>query len=112
MKHTITMRKITVGFLLSISLSVFAGAVSAQGKQAILLMRSGNTAAACEGTAEMNYRTVFELKLNNKDEIRMLTGAVSAGSSPDTMIVPRNVYEDAVKNKLTNAFELRWQNNF
>lgn len=80
-------------------------AVKAQGKQAILILRSGAAAAAgCEGSVELNYQILNDVKLNNKEEIRLLS---LPGSGPSST-VSRKMYEDAGKRKLRDLYAVKW----
>jgi hypothetical protein len=107
MKQTKKTRKTLLALLTVVSAFIFASTASAQGKQAVVLMRSGNTtASSCDGASEMNYQIVYDLKINSKDEIRLLN------QSGHTSSVSRKDYEDAPKNKLTNLYQLKWQNDF
>jgi hypothetical protein len=85
--------------------------VHGQGKQAIIILRSPGTGASvseCEGTADLNYQIVNDLKLNNKDEIR-LAGNLSAQS--DSAVITRKAYEDSAKGKLKDLSMLGWGRN-
>jgi hypothetical protein len=80
-------------------------AVNAQGKQAILILRSGDDAAAgCEGSVELNYQILYDAKLNNKEEVRLLTLPGSSSSAR----VSRKMYEDSAKRKLRDLYALKW----
>jgi hypothetical protein len=107
------LQKFLVIFSAALLVLISVSTAFSQGKQAIVLMRSGNTTAAnCDGASDMNYQTVFDLKLNTKDEIRLLNVTLREGVTPETGSVPRKLYEDSPKNKLNNMFQLKWQNGF
>src|SRR5262245_60037970 len=87
-----------LGFWLAIS-------VNAQGKQAVVILRSGDfKSGACEGAAKLDHQVLFDVKLNNKDEVRLLN---LPGWSSSTM-VSRKGYEDSGKRKLRDLFALKW----
>lgn len=89
---------ICFGLLLAIS-------VSAQGKQAIVVKRSGEfKSAACDGAPNMDYEILFDVKLNNKDEVRLL----NLPGWASTTMVSRKTYEDSGKRKMRDLFALKW----
>lgn len=101
--------KIGSFFALSISLLflslLFPVATHAQGKQAIVILRSGDTAATgCEGSVELSSQILNDVKLNNKDEVRLLNLPASSAS----VMVSRKTYEDSGKRKLRDLFALKW----
>jgi hypothetical protein len=104
-------RKLTLTFL-SLLLCLFGVMkVHGQGKQAVIILRSpgaGASVSECEGTSDLNYQIVNDLKLNNKDEIR-LAGNLSAQS--DSAVVTRKAYEDSAKGKLKDLSMLAWGRN-
>ncbi|MCY7376116.1 MAG: hypothetical protein LH472_09110, partial [Pyrinomonadaceae bacterium] len=113
MKRTKIMRKMLTGLILVISVFIFASTVSAQGAQAVVLIRSGNASMSkCDGAADMNYQIITDIKLNTDGAIRLFNAAVREGASPDSMSVSRKDYEDATKNKLVNMYALKWQDDF
>lgn len=113
MKQINKTRRFLIGLFSVISVFTFILEASAQGNQAIVIMRSGNASTTnCDGTAEMNYQIVSDIKLNTDGEIRLFNAAIGEGTSPDSMNVSRKSYEDAPKNKLVNLYALKWQNNF
>jgi len=71
----------------------FAPEARAQGQQAIVIIKpAGGLANDCDGTAEINYHIVFDLKLNSRDKIRLLTNeTIKDGSAR----ISRQVYESA-----------------
>jgi hypothetical protein len=82
-----------------------AVSVNAQGKQAVVILRSGDfKSGACEGTAKLDHQILFDVKLNNKDEVRLLN--LPAWSS--STMVSRKSYEDSGKRKLRDLFALKW----
>ena len=83
----------------------FAGSVNAQGKQAVVIMRSGDSkTAACEGTANLDHQILFDVKLNNKEDVRLLNLASWSSSTS----ISRKSYEDSGKRKLRELFALKW----
>lgn len=82
--------------------------VKAQGKQAIVILRSGdNAATGCEGSAEVSYQILYDAKLNNKEEVRLLTLPGSSSSAR----ISRKMYEDSAKRKLRDLYALKWSND-
>jgi hypothetical protein len=99
----------TSSFLSILILATFVGFVTtskvrAQGKQAIVVLRTAENATGCEGSAELTYQILYDAKLNNKDEVRLLT---LPGSSP-SVTVSRKMYEDSAKRKLRDLYALKW----
>ncbi len=95
-------------FILAFCLALIAaGSINAQGKQAIVILRSGETTNGCEGAVNLDYQIVFDTKLNNKDEVRLLNFPLSSSSA----IVSRKNYEDSGKRKLRELHSLRWDKN-
>lgn len=92
--------------MLAISLGLWlAGSASAQGKQAVVIMRSGEfKTAACEGAPNLDHQILFDVKINNKDEVRLLN--LPAWSS--STMVSRKSYEDSGKRKMRDLFALKW----
>jgi len=89
-------------------LLVVAGSIHAQGKQAIVVLRSGESSnGGCEGAVDLSYQIIFDAKLNNKDEVRLLNFPVSNPAAT----VSRKTYEDSTKRKLRELFSLRWENS-
>ena len=85
--------------LFALTLCLFADA-HAQKRQAIVIMRppgGGAQVAQCDGTMDLIYQLVSDVKLNNKEEVRM---AGNLGASSDSASVPREVYEKTQKTKL------------
>src|ERR1044072_325301 len=100
------MKKMSVIITLVMFILVLFSPALSQGKQAIVLMRGDGRPSVCEGTTEINYKTVFGVKFNNNDDIRL---AAASGYISETTGVTRDNYESAAKNKLANLFELKWQ---
>ncbi|MFN0141493.1 MAG: hypothetical protein ACKVQW_15575 [Pyrinomonadaceae bacterium] len=101
-KNLITTSLLLLGFGIG-------GLVFAQGKQAIVILRAGNAApAACDGGAELNYQTVYDLRFSNKDEIRLLDSAVVGVRPSDATYISRKAYEDSPKGKLVNMYQVKW----
>ena len=113
MKQTRKLQKLFIGFGALAAIFILSQTAFSQGKQAVVVMRQGGATAvaACEGTTQINYQLVSDLKLNNKDEIRLVSFSANEGLSPDSTSVSRKLYEDAAKNKLANMYQLKWQNN-
>lgn len=86
----------------------FAGSVNGQGKQAVVIMRSGDSkSAACEGAAKLDHQILFDVKLNNKEDVRLFNLASWASST----MISRKTYEDSGKRKLRDLFALKWDEN-
>ena len=82
-----------------------AGAVNGQGKQAVVIMRSGEFKnGACEGAANLDHQVLFDVKLNNKDEVRLFNFPSAISST----MISRKSYEDSGKRKLRDLFALKW----
>jgi hypothetical protein len=79
--------------------------VRGQGKQAVVILRADatSTGTGCEGGADITYRIVYEVRLNAKEEIRMLNGASS--------YVTRDAYDKSGKTKLRDLYGLKWKDN-
>jgi hypothetical protein len=80
----------------------------AQGKQSIIILRSSGTdtkASGCEGTTDISYQIVTDIKINNKDEVRLLNGFSASGPSS---IVGREPYDRSGKIKSKDLFVLKW----
>jgi hypothetical protein len=93
----------TVAFFLSLLIPI---AAQAQGKQAIVILRPEGTAATgCDGTVELSSQVLNDVKLNNKDEVRLL----NLPASNPSVTVSRKSYEDSGKRKLRDLFALRWE---
>jgi hypothetical protein len=103
-----------VRFLLPACLFLMAGPhhTYAQGKQAIAILRpsgGATTATGCEGTSDINYQLIRDFKLNNEDEVRLISDVTtSAGASAS---VSRKSYEKSGKSKLRDLAELKWGND-
>ncbi len=77
-----------------------ASRINAQGKQAIVILRppaASPTDGECGGTMEINYQIVNDLKLNNKDAVRLVDSQTSLVESSQ---VSRKTYETASQSKL------------
>ena len=80
----------------------------AQGKQAIVILRTTGAEAStsgCDGTAEISYQVVYDLKLNNEDEVRLLN---SGGGGNPSDSVSRKEYESSTKSKLRDLVSIKW----
>ena len=90
-------------------LSCLLGAVPAraQGKQAIVILRTTGAEAStsgCDGTAEISYQVVYDLKLNNEDGVRLLNAG--GGGNPSAS-VSRKEYESSAKSKLRDLVSMQ-----
>jgi hypothetical protein len=82
-----------------------AVSVNGQGKQAVVIMRSGEfKSGACEGAANLDHQILFDVKLNNKDEVRLFTFP----SWNSSTMVSRKSYEDSGKRKLRDLYAFKW----
>lgn len=102
----------TSSFLSILILATFVGfltpnQVKAQGKQAIVILRTAENATGCEGSAELTYQTLYDVKLNNKEEVRLLSLPGSSSSAR----ISRKMYEDSAKRKLRDLYALKWSND-
>ncbi len=86
-------------------LLVTAGLANGQGKQAVVILRSEQASGGCDGNVNLNFQVIVDPKLNNKDEIRLLSPIASGVSS----VVSRKVYEDSGKRKLRDLYALKWE---
>jgi hypothetical protein len=91
-------------------LSCLLGVVPAraQGKQAIVILKAAGAEApssGCDGTAEISYQIVYDLKLNNEDEVRLLNA--DGGGNPSAS-VSRKEYESSAKSKLRDLVSIKW----
>lgn len=78
----------------------------AQGKQAVIILRTAeNNAPGCDGQAQLSYQIINGPKVNNQEEVRLLTFAPGASA---TSVVSRKSYEDATKIKLKDLSALKW----
>jgi hypothetical protein len=83
--------------------AILSPTVRAQGKQAVVIFQSpGGAANSCDGVAEIRYQVLYNFKINNKDDIRPLSGLADPPSAPIT----RRTYDDAKKSKIREAFSL------
>ncbi len=98
---------LTTALLTLCTLSAYGLKARAQGKQAIIILRgSADTrGSGCEGTTEINYQIAADVKINNKDEMRLLNGfSASSGSA----MVGREPYDRSGKIKSKDLFLLKW----
>jgi hypothetical protein len=103
---TFTLTILAVCFYLSVAAGAYA-----QGKQAIVILKpsgSGASVSNCDGTSEINYQLVNDIKLNNKDEVRLVNGLSATG---DSTSVSRKAYEDSGKSKLKDLSVLKWSSD-
>lgn len=80
----------------------------AQGKQAILILRSNGAdpkASGCDGTTEISFQLVSDVKLNSKDEVRLMSGFTADGPGAS---VGREAYEHSSKIKAKDLYMLKW----
>ncbi len=85
--------------------------VSAQGKQAIIILRPAGAdtrEAGCDGTTDIVFQIATDVKINNKDEVRLLNG-FSANNSSE--LVGRDPYDRSGKIKAKDLFSLKWSND-
>ena len=104
-------RKLTPALFALLLCLCAAGGVYAQGKQAVVILRSpgsGASVSECEGAAELNYQVVYDLKLNSKEDVRL---ANSLSAQDDSASISRKLYEDTAKSKLKDLHVLRWARN-
>lgn len=83
----------------------------AQGKQAIIILRSAGgdiKTSGCEGTADISYQIATDIKVNNKEDVRLLNGFSASGPSS---IVRREPYDRSGKIKSRDLFLLKWGND-
>src|SRR5262245_50104045 len=79
--------------------------VNGQGKQAIVVLRSEQSSpTGCDGNVDLNFQILFDVKINNKDEIRLLSPAGSGLPSS----ISRDDYEKSGKRKLRDLYALKW----
>lgn len=91
---------LTIAFLCCI---IGTTQIYAQGKQAVIILKpttAGTPTSDCDGITELNYQILNDIKINNKDDVRLLRG-VSAS-------VSRKDYENAGKSKLNDLAVLKF----
>jgi hypothetical protein len=88
-------------FLLLLATADFA---HGQGKQAVVVLRAEQASGGCDGNVDLNVQVIVDPKLNNKDEIRLLSPITAAVPS----MVSRKFYEDSDKRKLRDLYALKW----
>ena len=86
-------------------LLVTADLANGQGKQAVVILRSEQASGGCDGNVDLNVQIIVDPKLNNKDEIRLLSPTGSGVSS----VISRKAYEDSGKRKLRDLYALKWE---
>src|SRR5215213_6232381 len=95
--------------ILLLSLCLFCAVeVAAQKRQAIIILRSpggGASVTQCDGVAEINYQLAVDVKLKNKEEVRIASNVTPSG---DSTFVSRDEYEKMRKAKIKDLFALRW----
>ena len=91
------------GFTL-LFLVLTAGLANGQGKQAIVVLRSEKSSGGCDGNVDLTFQILFDVKINNKDEIRLLS---PVASNPPSSI-SRDDYEKSGKRKLRDLYALKW----
>lgn len=101
MTHLTTVKLLTFCVVVMIQV-ILPPAVQSQGKQAVIVLRSTTQASGstCEGASDLNYQLATGVKINAREEVRLLT----AGPA----LVSRKTYEDAPKAKLQNLLQLEW----
>jgi hypothetical protein len=91
-----------LAFIYVLSITVV---VNGQGKQAIVVLRSEQSSATgCDGNVDLTYQILYDVKINNKDEIRLLSPV--GPSLPSS--VSRDDYEKSGKRKLRDLYALKW----
>jgi hypothetical protein len=79
--------------------------VNGQGKQAVVVLRSEQSSATgCDGNVDLTYQILYDVKINNKDEIRLLTPV--GPSLPSS--ISRDDYEKSGKRKIRDLYALKW----
>lgn len=108
MDHHKVKRQLSLLFLVIGCCFVTSAAVRAQGKQAIVILRStsAEVGAGCEGSAELTYQILYDAKLNAKDEVRLIN---SAGGPSST--ISRDAYDHSAKSKMRDLYSLKWGRN-
>lgn len=103
-----TLKLFTLVMVVVINTILFAPAVRGQGKQAVIVLKSTGekSTSPCEGLADLNYQLVTNVKINGKDEVRLLNESAQSGSST---LISRKSYESSPKAKLQNLLKLGWQ---
>lgn len=103
-------QSVIIWLCVAVTIWVCGGISLAQGNQAIVIMRAGNTETTnCDGVGEMNYQSIYDLRLNNESSIRLIIPNENLSRSPDSLAVSRKLYEDAAKNKLPGLFQIKWK---
>ncbi|HJP93398.1 MAG TPA: hypothetical protein VJ875_15680 [Pyrinomonadaceae bacterium] len=82
-----------------------AGPANGQGKQAVVVLRSDQSSGGCDGNVDLSFQIIVDPKLNNKDEIRLLSPVASSVPS----LISRKAYEDSGKRKLRDLYALKWE---
>jgi len=103
------LKKITIPAVVFFCFIIAATQIYAQGKQAVIILKpttAGPPVSDCDGISELNYQILNDIKLNNKEEVR-LVGSVFAASSS----VSRKDYENAGKSKLSDLSVLKFDRN-
>jgi len=91
-----------LAFLYLLSVTVV---VNGQGKQAIVVLRSEQSSeSGCDGSVDLNFQILFDVKINNKDEIRLLSPVGSGFPSS----ISRDAYDKSGKRKLRDLYSLKW----
>lgn len=99
----------TLKLIVSLAIIVaIAAEVQAQGKQAIVILKppASSPTAKCDGAADIQYQILYDLRLNNDEQLRLVGNVTPNG--PLTS-VSRKDYEAASKTKLRDLVELKWQ---
>ena len=102
MTHPTTLKLLTFCVVVVIQ-AILAPAVRGQGKQAVIVLRSTAeiSRSTCEGLTDLNYQLANGVKINAKEEVRLL----NAGPT----LVSRKTYEGAPKAKLQSLLKLEWK---
>src|SRR5690349_12088201 len=108
-EHLMTRLTLRACQILSIAflLIFIANKVQAQGKQAIVVLRppASSSTTKCDGAADIQFQALYDLRLNNSDQLRLAGNLTPNGPSTS---VSRKDYEAASKTKLKDLAELKW----
>jgi hypothetical protein len=92
--------------LLACLCALSLGIAQAQGKQAVIILRTTETgASSCDGQAQLSYQIITGPKVNNQEEVRLLTFEPGASAAS---AVSRKGYEGATKTRLKDLVALKW----
>ncbi len=108
MTHFAILKFFTLVVVVIINTTLFVPAVRGQGKQAVIVLKptSEKSTSPCEGLTELSYQLATGIKINAKDEVRLLNENAQSGSST---LISRKSYETSPKAKLQNLIKIGWQ---